>query len=136
MALKVAMIISVISIILLVIYGADSLMAIYENLGIQTSAFLQMDVKVRGMIFGIIPAAMLIISYFITKQEPSKVLGGLILIGGAIMIIGVGLVFALQGSAIPSAGRGEFGAVIVIGFVIATLGILKIKKSVISKIQK
>ena len=56
MALKVAMIISIISIILLVIYGADSIMAITEHLGIQNTAFLQMDVKARGAIFGIIPA--------------------------------------------------------------------------------
>jgi hypothetical protein len=136
MALKVAMIISIISIILLAIYGADSIMAIYENLGLQNTAFLQMDVKVRGMIFGMIPAAMLIISYFITRREPSKGLGVLMIIGGALMVVGVGLIFALQGSMIPSAGRGEFGAVIGIGIIITALGGLKVKKSVISQISK
>ena len=129
MALKISLIMSIVSIILLAIYGADSIAAITENLGVQNSAFLNMDVKVRGVIFGMIPAALLIISYFITKKEASRVLGILIIIGGALMIAGVGIIFALQGSAIPDSGKGEFGAVVGIGIIIAILGGLKIKKS-------
>jgi len=129
MALKISLIMSIVSIILLAIYGADSIAAITENLGVQNSAFLNMDVKVRGVIFGMIPAALLIISYFITRKEASKGLGMLIVIGGALMIAGVGIIFALQGSAIPDSGKGEFGAVVGIGIIIAILGGLKITKS-------
>ena len=129
MALKVAIILSVISIILLAIYGADSIMALTQNLGLQNTAFLNMDVKVRGAIFGIIPSILLVVSYFITRKEPSKVLGILIIIGGALMVVGVGIIFALQGSSIPSAGRGEFGAVVGIGIAITFLGGMKIRKS-------
>ena len=129
MALKVAMIMSIVSIIMLVIYGADSIMAITQNLGLQSTAFLNMDVKVRGMIFGIIPSALLVISYFITRKEPSKSLGIALIIGGTLMVVGVGIIFALQGSTVPSAGRGEFGAVVGIGVIIVLLGLLKIKKS-------
>ena len=129
MALKISLIMSIVSIILLAIYGADSIVAITENLGVQNSAFLNMDVKVRGVIFGMIPAALLIISYFITRKEASKGLGILIIIGGALMIAGVGIIFALQGSTIPDSGKGEFGAVVGIGIIIAILGGLKIKKS-------
>lgn len=129
MALKAAIIMSVISIIMLAIYGADSIMAINENLGIQNTAFLNIDVKTRGEVFGIIPAAMLIISFFTTRKEPSSGLGILIIIGGALMIVGVGIIFALQGSAIPSGGRSEFGSVVGIGVIIAILGGIKIKKS-------
>lgn len=129
MALKISLIMSIVSIILLAIYGADSIAAITENLGVQNSAFLNMDVKVRGVIFGMVPAALLIISYFITRKEASKGLGILIVIGGALMISGVGIIFALQGSAIPDSGKGEFGAVVGIGIIIAILGGLKIKKS-------
>ena len=129
MALKISLIMSIVSIILLAIYGADSIAAITENLGVQNSAFLNMDVKMRGVIFGMIPAALLIISYFITRKEASKGLGILIIIGGALMIAGVGIIFALQGSAIPNSGKGEFGAVVGIGIIIAILGGLKIKKS-------
>lgn len=129
MALKISIIMSIVSIILLAIYGADSIVAINENMGLQNTAFLHMDVKVRGIIFGMIPAALLIISYFITRKEASKGLGILIVIGGALMIAGVGIIFALQGSAIPSSGKGEFGAVVGIGIIIAILGGIKIKKS-------
>lgn len=129
MALRLALIMSAVSIIMLAIYGADSVLAITENLGIQNTAFLNMDVKYRGIIFGMIPAALLIISYFITRKEQSKGLGGLLVIGGALMMIGVGLIFALQGSPISSAGQREFGIVVTIGLVILSLGVLKIKKS-------
>lgn len=129
MALKISIIMSIVSIILLAIYGADSIVAINENLGLQNTAFLHMDVKMRGIIFGMIPAALLIISYFITRKEASKGIGILIVIGGALMIAGVGIIFALQGSAIPSSGKGEFGAVVGIGIIIAILGGIKIKKS-------
>jgi hypothetical protein len=129
MALKIAIIMSVISIVMLAIYGADSIMAISENLGVQNTAFLNTDVKTRGVIFGIIPAAMLVVSFFITRKEPSRGLGILIIIGGALMMIGVGIIFALQGNAIPSEGKREFGAVVGIGVIIAILGCIKIKKS-------
>lgn len=129
MALKAGIIMSIISIIMLAIYGADSIAAITENLGIQNTAFLHIDVKTRGTIFGIIPAVMLIASFFITRKEPSKLLGILLIIGGALMVAGVGIIFALQGSNIPSSGMGEFGAVIAIGIFIAILGGIKIKKS-------
>ncbi|MGB6462785.1 MAG: hypothetical protein WBF38_00980 [Nitrosotalea sp.] len=129
MTLKAGLIMSIISIIMLAIYGADSIMAINENLGVQSTAFLHTDVKTRGTVFGIIPSVMLIASFFITRKEPSRVLGILIIIGGALMIAGVGIIFALQGNAIPTAGRGEFGAVVGIGIFIAILGGIKIKKS-------
>lgn len=129
MALKAAIIMSAISIILLVIYGADAIMASTENLGPQSTAFLHTDVKTRGTVFGILPAAMLIISFFITRKDPSKVLGGLIIIGGTLMIIGVGIILALQGSSIQFSGRSEFGAVVGIGIIIVVLGAIKIKKS-------
>ena len=127
---KAAIVMSIISIIMLAIYGADSIIAINENLGLQNTAFLHTDVKTRGVIFGVIPAIMLITSFFITRKEPSKVVGILIIVGGALMIIGVGIIFALQGNAIPSSVRGEFGAVVIIGIIITVLGSIKIKKSV------
>jgi len=72
---------------------------------------------------------MLITSFFITRKESSKIVGILIIIGGALMIAGVGIIFALQGNVIPTSVRGEFGAVVGIGIIIAVLGSIKIKKS-------
>lgn len=113
---------------MLSIYGIDAIMAINENLGSQNTAFLHTDTKTRGTVFGLVPAILLIISFFITRREPSKILGILIIIGGALMAIGVGVILALPNN-IPSAAKGEFGGVIGIGMAITALGIIKIKKS-------
>jgi hypothetical protein len=129
MALKAGVILSVISIIMLSIYGIDAIITINENLGSQNTALLHMDTKTRGTVFGLIPAVLLIVSFFITRREPSKILGILITIGGALMVIGVGVILALPNNNIPSAAKGEFGGVIGIGIAIAALGIIKIKKS-------
>ena len=129
MALKVGIILSVISIIMLSIYGIDAIMTINENLGSQNTALLHMDTKTRGTVFGLIPAVLLIVSFFITRREPSKILGILITIGGALMVIGVGIILVLPNNNIPSVAKGEFGGVIGIGIAIAALGIIKIKKS-------
>jgi drug/metabolite transporter (DMT)-like permease len=128
MALKIGIILSVISIILLSIYGADAIMTITENLGPQDTAFLHTDAKTRGMVFGLIPAILLILSFFITRKEASKVLGILIIIGGALMVVGVGIILARPNN-IPSAAKGEFGGVVGIGIAIMALGAIKIKKS-------
>jgi len=128
MVIKAGIILSIISIIMLSIYGIDAIMAINENLGSQNTAFLHTDTKTRGMVFGLVPAILLIVSFFITRREPSKILGILIIIGGALMAIGVGIILTLPNN-IPSAAKGEFGGVIGIGIAIAALGIIKIKKS-------
>ncbi len=129
MVLKAGIILSILSIILLAIYGADAIMTITENLGPQDTAFLHIDAKTRGMVFGLIPAILLILSFFITRKDPSKILGILIMIGGALMVVGVGIIFTLPNNNIPSAAKGEFGGVVGIGIAIMALGAIKIKKS-------
>ena len=129
MVLKVGIALSIISIILLSIYGVDAIMTIKENSGSQNTAILHMDAKSRGMIFGLIPAILLIVSFFITRKEPSKILGILIIIGGALMVIGVGIILALPNNNIPSAAKGEFGGVVGIGIAIASLGVIKVLRS-------
>lgn len=124
MALKVAIIISVISIVMLVIYGADVMSAGGGKMG-----FLQMDPSIRGSIFGGAPAAMLIISFFITRKESSKKVGVLLAIGGGLIIAGTGVILLLQGNTMTERGMREFGAVLAIGIIIAILGGIKIKKS-------
>jgi hypothetical protein len=131
MALKAAMAISAISIAMLVIYGAD-VMAAGHNTGNtngnEKTGFLQMNTSVRGSVFGIIPSAMLIISFFITRKEPSKKLGILIITGGALIIIGTAIILGMKGGE-SSRAMHEFGAVLAIGIIIAILGGLKIRKS-------
>lgn len=109
---------------MLVIYGLDVVAAGNEKMG-----FLQMDPSIRGSIFGIIPSTMLIISFFITRKEPSIKLAGLILAGGILIIVGTGIILAMQGTTMDERGTREFGAVLAIGIFIAVLGGIKIKKS-------
>lgn len=128
MAVKIAIIMSIISIAMLVTYGLDVMSASPES-GSQRVGFLHMDASVRGPVFGIIPAAMLIISYFITRKEPARSVGALIIAGGAIMIAGTGIILAIQGSGMSEGGKREFEAVVALGAFIAFLGGIKIKKS-------
>ena len=132
MALKAAIIMSLISIAMLVTYGADVMVAgnnAGNNNDNQKTGFLQMNPSVRGSIFGIIPSAMLIISFFITRKEPSQKIGILIIIGGALIIIGTSIILGMQGGELPNKAVREFGAVLSIGIIIAVLGIIKIRKS-------
>lgn len=124
MALKAAIIMSIVSIVMLVIYGADVISA-----GNAKSGFLQLDPRIRGSILGGIPSAMLIISFFITRKELSKRLGILLAIGGGLIMAGTGVILALQGSTMEERGIREFGVVLAIGIIISILGGIKIKKS-------
>jgi len=132
MALKAAIIMSLISIAMLVTYGADVMVAGHNagnNNNNEKIGFLQMNSSVRGSIFGIIPSAMLIISFFITRKEPSQKIGILIIIGGALIIIGTSIILGMQGGELPNRAVREFGAVIAVGIIIAILGIIKTRKS-------
>ena len=124
MKLKIAIILSIISIIMLCLYGLDVIAASGQKTG-----FLPMNVSERGSVFGIIPSAMLIISFFMTRKEPSKKLGVLIIIGGALIIVGTGIILVIQGNNQDPRAVREFGAVVGIGIVIAILGIIKIRKN-------
>ena len=72
---------------------------------------------------------MLITSYFITRKEPSKKVGGLIITGGALIIVGIVVILSVQENSITERGIREFGAVLAIGVFITILGGIKIKKS-------
>lgn len=130
-ALKAAMIMSAISIAMLAVYGADVIAAGPNADQSGKTGFLPMDASVRGSIFGIIPSAMLIASYFVTRKEPSKILGVLIIIGGGLIIAGTGVILAIQGGQSQDArAMREFGAVLGIGIVIAILGSIKVRQAI------
>ena len=127
MATKAAIVITSISIILLVIYGADAAMGDGTGQG-----FLPFDHKIRGVTLGIPSVALPIIAYVITRNEPSKILGILITISGLLTVIGSAAFLGMQD--ITAMGEtksraSEFAPVIAIGALIVGLGIMKIKKS-------
>ena len=129
MYLKVAIIITAVSIGLLVIYGADVAAG-----GGSGQGFLPLDQKARGIELGIPGAALPIIAYFISRKESSKGLGVMIIISGLLIVIGSAGFLAVSNSiekneTIERNVMAEFGPVIAVGAFITALGAIKIKKS-------
>ena len=128
MGIKIPVIITSISIVLLLIYGADAAIG-----GGTDQGFLPFDTKVRGVALGIPSVVLPIIAYFISKGVPSKMLGVLIVISGLLTVIGSVAFLAMQSSIStlePDKNRmSEFAPVIAVGVFIIALGAIKIKKS-------
>ena len=115
---------------MLAIYDLDVVVAGPEASSNGMTGFLPMDDKSRGAIFGIIPSVMLILSFFITRKEPSSKLGILIIIGGVMIVVGTGVILAMSGGQFQNVQTmRDFGPVLGIGIVIIFLGGLKIKRS-------
>ena len=128
MALAASMILAGISIGLLVIYGADVAAAQGDGEG-----FLPFDHKTRGMGLGLPSIILPIIAFFISRKEPSKGLGGLIIVAGILIIIGGVTVLAIADPVEAEAeGRNlmsEAGSLLGVGAFIIALGTIKLKKS-------
>jgi hypothetical protein len=129
MSISIPHVISGISIILLVIYGADVII----GGGSAGEGFLPFDAMTRGIAFGFPPIILSIIAFFISKKPPFKGLGIMLIITGILIIIG-GAMSATSASETENPARmiGEGGSLIVIGAIIAVLGAIKIRKSKIS----
>ncbi len=119
-------ILSGISIILLVIYGADALV----GGGGAGDGFLPFDAMTRGIGFGLPPIILSFIAFFMSKKPPFKGLGIMLIITGILIIIG-GAVSIAGSIESENAARmaGEGGGLIAIGAIIVALGAIKIKKS-------
>ncbi len=124
----VAIIITSISIALLVIYGAD----VAAGSGTE-QGFLPFDHKARGILLGLTGSALPIIGYFISRKEPSKILGIMIIISGLLIVVGSATFLAIQSmektDGIGRNAMAEFVPVIAVGAFITALGVIKIKKS-------
>ncbi len=130
MAKTVSLIITGIAIILLLIYAADLAIGYSSDDG---EGFIPFDHKTRGMGLGLPAMILPIVAYFISRKEPSKGLGILIIISGILIITGGAVVI---GNADPvkaeETGRNvlsETMPIIIAGLIQIGLGILKIKKS-------
>ena len=126
MALTAAIIITGISIGLLVIYGGDAAV----GGGGAGEGFLPFDAMTRGIGFGTPPIILSIAAFFISRKEPSKGLGIMIIVTGLLIIIG-GAVFLSSAAESENMARsaGEGGGLAAIGAIIIALGAIKIKKS-------
>ena len=130
MAKTVALAITGISIALLVIYGADAAAGMDNP---DKQGFLDMDHKTRGLGLGGPAMALPIIAYFISRNDSSKGLGGMIIITGILIIIGAVTVIGMADlSEADETSRNPFmetAPLLVVGGIQMGLGILKIKKS-------
>ena len=130
MAKAVAIVITGIAIALLVIYGAD-VAAGTDNP--DKEGFLAMDHKARGYGLGGPAMVLPLIAYFISRNDSSKGLGGMIIISGILIIIGAITVIGMADlSEAEETARNplmETAPLLVVGGIQTGLGILKIKKS-------
>jgi len=85
MALKASMALAGISILLLVLYGADVAVSMGNS---DHEGFLPLNDMQRGMGLGGPAIILPIIAFFISLREQSKGLGGLIIISGILILIG------------------------------------------------
>ena len=129
MALTPALIITGIAIALLVVYGMDVVVGYSTDSG---EGFIPFDHKIRGMGLGFPALILQIIAFFISRKEPSKGIGIMIIIAGILIIIGGAVVIGNADAMEEASGRSilaETIPLIVAGLVQIGLGILKIKKS-------
>jgi len=130
MAKAVALVITGISIALLVIYGADAAAGM-DDPGKQ--GFLDMDHMTRGLGLGGPAMVLPLIAYFISRNDSSKGLGGMILVAGILIIIGAVTVIGMADlSEVTETTRNplmEVAPLLIVGGIQMGLGVLKIKKS-------
>ena len=135
MAKTPAVIITGIAIALLVIYGADVAAGVNVDgeVGEQGDGFLQMDHMTRGLGLGGPAMILPLIAYFISRNDSSKGLGGMILITGILIIIGAITVIGMADlSEAQETARNplmETAPLLIVGGIQMGLGVLKIKKS-------
>lgn len=107
---------AIIAMALLLTYIADAAVARGNNQG-----FLPMSAAQRGMIFGTSSIILFFVSFAIGFSEKSKLTTVLLITGGA--LIGGSV---LAASVMANGGiQRSFGAIIIIGFIIMALGILR-----------
>lgn len=128
MVIKVSIILTAISIGLLVIYGADVGAAQGSEKG-----FLPMDNKARGLGLGLPSIILPIVAFFISRKEPSKILGIMLIISAILIMIGGITVLAIADPVeAQEKGRNivaEAAPLLGVGAFIIALGVIKLRKS-------
>ena len=125
MAKAVAIVITGIAIVLLMIYGADVAASVNVD-GEKGDGLLPLDDMQRGIGLGVPAIILPIIAFFISLKEPSKGLGGMIIISGALILAGG---IALVGTPAPEGVERNPAMLFAPGIIQIALGAIKIKKS-------
>jgi hypothetical protein len=117
MAKGIAIGLLVASLVLLVIYGADAMVASSSSSLTDGGSeegkrgFLPFDERIRGSAFGGGAVIMSIIGFVIARKEYAPIISALLFVNGALIIIGI-LVFA-SGSLISALSTSAMGAVLI-----------------------
>ena len=126
---KIGIILTLISIALLIVYGADA------SLERSDDGFLPFDSLVRGFALGIPSVILPLIAFGITRGVSSQHLGVLLLIDGIIIVLGSTAFISLQETRemvdeiVIMENLRSFAPVIGMGIFVIFLGIWKIIKS-------
>jgi hypothetical protein len=94
MAPRVATGLLVVSLILLLVYGADVAVASFSQ---QRQGFLPFDEAIRGVAFGGSAVIMSIIAFVIARKEYSPIVSALLFVNGGLIIAGM-IALVAQGS--------------------------------------
>lgn len=129
MALTASLILTGIAIGLLVLYAADVAVAMSSD---SDHGFLPLDHMQRGMGLGGPALILPIIAFFISRNEPSKGLGVMIIISGVLIVIGGIVVLVNPAPAAESSDRDPISSMAMMFIPAAiqlALGAIKISKS-------
>jgi len=135
----ISMILLIVSLILLVIYGADVLTAsINSPAGLRGKGFLPFEEEIRGGALGGGAVIMSIVGFIISRKEPSKTISLLLFINGGLIIVGIIITIAVANLSSEDTGGMErtAGFTILLGAILIGLGVWKVrddKKMVSSK---
>lgn len=118
-----------ISLILLIIYGADVLSAsIASPEGVSGKGFLPFNEQVRGIVFGGGSVLLSIIAFIVSREVPSKTISILLFINGGLII--TGLIVSILQANISAEGIGRMGRAVgfsvILGLLLVGLGIWKV----------
>ena len=132
MAIQASLVITGIAIGLLLVYGADVAASINVDgeIGERKNGFLPLNEMQRGIGLGAPALILPIIAFFISLKEPSKGLGVMIIIAGALILVGGA---AVIGNPSPeNIDRDPAGSAVMLfapAMIQLALGAIKIKKS-------
>jgi hypothetical protein len=119
---RISEFVAIAALIILLTYIADA------TIGQGKSGFLPLTAGQRGMIFGTSSIVLFFVAIGIGFKERSRVTGGLVTAGGAIMGTSV-LVASAMGEGGLGSIRGSFLGIIIVGYIIMGLGILMLVRT-------
>jgi hypothetical protein len=121
-ALKIAIVLLGVSLMLLVLYGIDVAIIFLSESGQTTEGsrgFLPLDERTRGTAFGGTAVILSIIAFVLARKERSNIVSILLFVNGGLIIVGI---LAVSGGL----GTTSVASTVATGIVLVGLGIWKV----------